>query len=469
LGSTFVRWTLSIAAGFTGMALLLFGFIYWQTAVHERTRIDALITRESQDLAGEAAGTIGPKLEAWLKSDLHAQLYGGLFRVDGAHEAGNLLALPRDVPIDGLAHQAIVGPIGRDRDDDNPEVVRGIATRLDDGRLLVLGYDVDELEEVEANIVRALTLSLLPMVLLSLLGGVVLTVRAQRRIGAVHVAVDRIMEGALRERLPTRGTGDELDKVSVVVNRMLDRIEQLIDELRGVGDSIAHDIRTPLTRVRTRLERSRDEAHTREDFQVATERAIASLDATLAIVAAVLRIGEIEHGRRRAAFAPVELTAVLEDVAELYEPVAEERDIRLEVCATAGIIISGDRDLLVEAVGNLVDNAVKFSPTDSVVTLLVERCGSKALMRVTDRGPGIPAEERERVLQRFYRMEKSRTVEGSGLGLSLVAAVVRLHGFQLWIGDAGPGCVVELTCPDLLDTFAAVEHRSSKVEFNRLD
>ena len=449
-GSAFVRWTLAIAAGFAAMALMLFAFIYWQTAVHEQARIDGLITRENQVLVDGPLDAVERELEAWLASDPHEERYGGLFLADGSRVTGNMLASPRDLEPDSIPHRAIVGPIGRDADGDDPEVVRGIATRLADGRLLVLGFDIDELEEVNGIVIRALSLSLVPMILLSLLGGMLLTLRAQRRIGDVHLAVDRIMGGALRERLPIRGTGDELDKVSVAVNRMLDRIEHLVEELRAMGDSMAHDIRTPLTRVRTRLERSRDEAQTREEFQLAADRGIASVDATLAVVSAVLRIGEIEHGRRRAAFAPVDLSAILDDVAELYEPIAEERRIRLEIEAAAGLCVSGDRDLLVEAVGNLVDNAVKFAPPESVVTLSLERSGPKALLRIADHGPGIPPEERERVLQRFYRMEKSRTVEGSGLGLSLVAATVKLHGFELQIGDARPGCAVEISCPDLV-------------------
>ena len=329
----------------------------------------------------------------------------------------------------------------------------GNGGRLGDGRLLVLGYDIDELDEVQDIVVRALSLGLAPAVLLSLAGGVVLARRGQRRIAAVHEAVGRIMQGQLRERLPVRGASDELDKVAAAVNGMLDRIEQLVEEIRGVGDSIAHDLRTPLTRVRTRLERSRDEARTREEFQAAADRAITSVDQALAVVSAVLRIGEIEHGKRRAAFGPVDLAGVLRDAAELYEPVAEEKDVALRVRLLPSdgpapdCDILGDRDLLLEAVGNLVDNAIKFTPAGTAVTLSLRGGPDGTRMSVADQGPGILPAERERVLQRFYRTEKSRTVEGSGLGLSLVAAVVTLHGFRLRIGAARPGCVVEVVCP----------------------
>ena len=465
--STAFRWTLAIAGGFTAMAMALFAFIYWQTAVHEQGRIDGIVLSEARSIADAPGGEAVSRLEAWLADDPHGVRYGGLFGPDGARAAGNILGLPAGLPADGMAHRAEIGPVGRDRDGDWPEVVRGVAQRLGDGRLgggrlLVLGYDIDELDEVREIVLRALGLGLAPAVLLSLAGGVLLARRGQRRIAAVHEAVGRIMQGQLRERLPVHGASDELDKVAAAVNGMLDRIEQLVEEIRGVGDSIAHDLRTPLTRVRTRLERSRDEARTREEFQAAADRAITSVDQALAVVSAVLRIGEIEHGKRRAAFGPVDLAGVLRDAAELYEPVAEEKGVALRLRLLPGeepapgygmpcCTVPGDRDLLLEAVGNLVDNAIKFTPAGTAVTLSL-RCGpGAARLSVADQGPGIPPAERERVLQRFYRTEKSRTVEGSGLGLSLVAAVVALHGFRLRIaaaepGGGVPGCLVEVAC-----------------------
>ena len=450
--TTAFRWTLGIAGGFTAMALLLFAFIYWQTALREQGRIDGLVLAEARFIANAPAQEAVPRLETWLAEDLHGVRYGALFGPDGARIAGNIRALLAGLRPDGLAHRAEIGPIGRDRDGDTPEVVRGVAERLKGGRLLVLGYDIDELNQVEDIILRALGLGLAPALLLSLAGGTLLARRGQLRIVAVHEAVARIVQGHLRERLPVRGASDDLDKVAAAVNGMLDRIEQLVDEIRGVGDSMAHDLRTPLTRVRTRLERSRDEARTREEFQASADRAIASVDQALAVVSAVLRIGEIEHGRRRTAFGPVGLAGVLRDAAELYEPVAEEKGVVLRLDLGPGspgqhCDVLGDRDLLLEAVGNLLDNAIKFAPTGTEVTLSLRAGPSEARLCIADHGPGIPPQERERVLQRFYRIEKSRTVDGSGLGLSLVAAVVSLHGFRLRIGGAESGCVVEVACP----------------------
>ena len=446
VATTAFRWTLAIAGGFTAMSLFLFAFIYWQTAVQEQGRIDGIVTRQVRAIADAQPAHAVEQLRAWLAEDRHGARYAGLFGSDGGRIAGNLLAAPPGLPADGRAHRVVVGPIGRDRDGDGPEVVRGAAERLGDGRLVILGYDIDELDGVEALILRALWLGLGPAVLLALGCGALLAQRAQRRIAGVHLAVGRIMRGQLRERLPVHGVADDLDRVAIAVNGMLSEIERLVEEIRGVGDSIAHDLRTPLTRVRTRLERSRDEAHTREEFQAAADRAIVSVDQALAVVAAVLRIGEIEHGRRVAAFVPVDLSDVLRDAAELYEPVAEERGVTLTLDLAPASPVQGDRDLLLEAVGNLLDNAIKFAPPGTAVLLSLASRPESASFCVTDRGPGIPAEERERVLQRFYRTEKSRTVEGSGLGLSLVAAVVALHGFRFRIGDADPGCTCEIAC-----------------------
>ncbi len=445
--ATAFRWTLAIAGGFTAMSLFLFAFIYWQTAVHEEGRIDGVVTRQVWDVAGAPPGDAAARLDAWLAADPHGVRYGGLFSPEGARTSGNLVSRPGDLPLDGLPHRIVVGQVDRDRDGDEPEVVRGVAERLGDGRLLVLGYDIDELDQVQAIILRALWLGMGPTLLLALGGGALLAQRAQRRVAAVHVAVGRIMQGNLQERLPVHGTADDLDKVAVAVNGMLGEIERLVEEIRGVGDSVAHDLRTPLTRVRTRLERSRDEAHTLEELKAAVDRAILSLDQALGIITAVLRIGEIEHGRRVAAFVPVDLAEVLRDAAELYEPLAEERGIVLRLQLAPAQSVSGDRDLLLEAVGNLVDNAVKFAPAGTEVLLLLAANPREVCLRVTDKGPGIPPAERDRVLRRFYRTEKSRTVEGSGLGLSLVAAVVAMHQFRLRIGGAAPGCICEIICP----------------------
>jgi len=227
---------------------------------------------------------------------------------------------------------------------------------------------------------------------------------------------------------------------------MLDRIEALVQEVAGVGDDIAHDLRTPLTRARVVLDRGRANARTLEESNAVIDRAIAGLDQCLSIVTALLRIAEIEHTRRFSGFGEVAFANMLREVCDLYEPIADEKGVALEVRIDAEATVHGDRDLLVEAIANLVDNAIKFTPKGGKVQLaLLDRDGD-SIIRVSDTGPGISKEERDLVLRRFYRSDPSRRAKGVGLGLSLVAAILKLHGFRLAI-TPGPGFVAEIICP----------------------
>ena len=275
--------------------------------------------------------------------------------------------------------------------------------------------------------------------------GLVLSLRARRRLSEVNRRVQRIVAGDLRERLPTRGGNDPFDQLAVSVNRMLGDIETLIHEVAGVGDNIAHDLRTPLTRVRLRLERGRERAATLDELRAVTDQAIAGLDQSLSIITALLRIAEIEHSRRLDGFDCVALGPLIHEVRDLYDPIAEDKDISLRVDADDGTIVHGDRDLLFEAVANLVNNAVKFTPAGGRVELALLRRGNETIIRVRDTGPGIPEVEREAVTRRFYRSDKNHRTEGLGLGLSLVAAIVKLHRFSFSFA-AGPGCTVEIAC-----------------------
>ena len=224
---------------------------------------------------------------------------------------------------------------------------------------------------------------------------------------------------------------------------MLDEIEALVQSLAGVGDDIAHDLRTPLTRVRVGLERARQNARTLDDLRAAVDQAITGLDQSLAIITALLRITEIEHSRRLDGFRNVPLAELVREVGDLYEPIAEDKRVALCAVAKEDVIVHGDRDLLFEAVANLVDNAVKFTPQGGRVEVSLHRNGDEAVVRVCDSGPGIAGGERDLVGRRFYRGDKSRCAPGLGLGLSLVNAIVKLHGFRLSI-SGGPGCVAEI-------------------------
>jgi signal transduction histidine kinase len=223
-------------------------------------------------------------------------------------------------------------------------------------------------------------------------------------------------------------------------------LEEALQEAKVVGDNIAHDLRTPLTRVRLRLERGREHAATLEELRAVADQAIAGLDQALTTITALLRITEIEHSRRHEAFSEVQLAPLLREVGDLYEPIAEDKRVILRVEAADGATVNGDRDLLFEAVTNLVDNAVKFTPEGGRVELVLLHQEGETVIRVSDTGPGIPEIEREAVTQRFYRSDKSRNTKGLGLGLSMVAAIIKLHSFRLRI-SASPGCTAEIVCP----------------------
>jgi signal transduction histidine kinase len=226
------------------------------------------------------------------------------------------------------------------------------------------------------------------------------------------------------------------------------QLEEALQEAKVVGDNIAHDLRTPLTRVRIRLERGREHASTLEEFRAVADQAIAGLDQSLTTITALLRITEIEHSRRREGFSEVQLAPLIRDVGDLYDPIAEDKGVTLWAEAPDGATVQGDRDLLFEAVTNLVDNAVKFTPQGGRVELVVLYQEGETIIRVIDTGPGIPEVEREAVTQRFYRSDKTRNAKGLGLGLSMVAAIIKLHSFRLTI-SAGPGCTAEIACPNV--------------------
>ena len=436
------RWTVAVAGMFAVYIVLLFAVVYWRTERYLTARSDAVITMQVQTFASATPERRLVAIEEFLRQDPRMVQYAGLFTAEGQRLTGNLERMPSDLRIDGPAQRSLfpVGPAGAET-----QVVRGIARRLPNGNVLMIGRNVDEVREIADIVGLTLALGLLPALCLSIAAGVILSIRAQRRVEEVNKRVQRIVAGDLRQRLPTRGVDDPFDKLAFIVNGMLDDIEALIGEIAGVGDDIAHDLRTPLTRVRVRLERGRKHATTLEQLRAVVDQSTAGLDQSLAIITALLRIAEIEHTRRLDGFSQVPLAPLLREVGDLYDPIAEDKHITLQVDAAAEAIVHGDRDLLFEAVANLVDNAVKFTPEGGRVELALFHRDGEVTIRVKDTGHGIPEIEREAVTKRFYRLDKSRRTEGLGLGLSLVAAIVKLHSFRFTIAS-GPGCTAEIAC-----------------------
>jgi signal transduction histidine kinase len=439
--TTTFRWTVAISGAFALCAFLMFGFVLAQTYSYALSDVDSLNSENVRLIAAEDADARVRRLNEYLQNDPRREKLGALFDSDGHRIAGNIENLPSDLP-PNLAPRNIflvrLDAFGRER-----QRARSVARQLDGNQTLVVGRYVEDFTRTAEISRRALTLGLVPALCLSLAAGVFLSIRAQRRVEEVNRKVQRIVDGELRERLPTRGTNDPFDELARLVNCMLDEIEVLVRRLEGVGDDIAHDLRTPLTRVRISLERARQKAENLDELRGCVDRALVGLDQSLAIITALLRISEIEHSRRMDGFRNVSLGDLVREVGDLYEPIAEDKKVDFAVRAEAESSVHGDRDLLFEAIANLVDNAVKFTPQGGRVELSLLRQGNEAVVRVRDNGPGIPADEGELVTRRFYRSDKSRGEPGLGLGLSLVSAIAKLHGFNFKI-SSGPGCVAEL-------------------------
>lgn len=441
--TTTFRSTLIVAGAFFLCTVLLFGFVYWQTVVYLMDKYDLLLAQELRVFVANTPQQRLDEIDDRLRKDPERIKVAGLFGNDGHRIAGNIESLPTEIAPDVPADAVVVRLDGGNREF---QKVRIAVHSLPGGETMAIGRNIDEIGQIAEIVLRALALGLLPAIGLAVAVGIVLSLRARRRITEVNQRIQRIVTGDLRERLPVRNSNDPFDQLAVSVNRMLGEIETLIHQIAGVGNDIAHDLRTPLTRVRVRLERGRARAATLDELRAVVDHSLAGLDQSLAVITALLRIAEIEHSRRLEGFSQVQLAPLVREVGELYEPIAEDKRVMLQVEVADEATVHGDRDLLFEAVANLVDNAVKFTPEGGRVALALQHRDGESVIQVKDTGPGISEAEREAVLRRFYRSDKSRNTEGLGLGLSLVAAIAKLHGFRFAIA-AGPGCTTEIAFP----------------------
>jgi signal transduction histidine kinase len=285
------------------------------------------------------------------------------------------------------------------------------------------------------------------LLVLATVAAVLVTRRTVGRIEQINATSRAIMLSGLDQRIPLRGSHDEWDRVAENLNQMLDRIETLMVEIKQVGDNVAHDLRTPLTRMRGRLEKAYHAPRDSETDAALIGDTIADLDAVLRMFASIMRISEIETRARKDAFRELNLVDIASEVVELYDAAAEQVATHLGLAGDREVKVTGDRDLLFDAIANLVDNAVKHGRVPGQVTVTCTTKDGSAAIAIADDGPGIPAEQRDQVFKRFYRLEQSRYTPGNGLGLSLVAAVARLHGADIALRDNAPGLIVELRFP----------------------
>ena len=425
---------------------LLLTFIYWSTAGYMEQQTEATIEAEIRGLAERYRITSLDGLVRSINDRIERNPFSStiylLTNSRYSRVAGNLDRWPT-VPADSdgwveFTLEQIGGSGERHQARARTFVLAG------DFHLLV-GRDMYELRATQALIARTLAWGVAITAMLAFAGAVMISRSTARRLETINATSRRIMRGDLSQRIPTRGTHDEFDQLAANLNGMLDQIQQLMDGVRHVSDNIAHDLKTPLTRLRNRVEQLANEQHPDRDE---AELALADADAMLATFNALLRIARIEAGARREAFTTVSLSGVVEDATELYEALAEERGQSMHVRIEADLFIQGDRDLLFQALANLLDNAIKYTPPGGTLEVSLARVGPRARIRVADSGPGIPSKEHARVLERFVRLEDSRSTPGNGLGLSLVAAVAKLHSAVVHFEDASPGLVVSLEFPD---------------------
>ncbi len=443
--STVLRLAIGYATLFVASALVLVGYVYWATAGYMQRQTDktilvaadALVERFRTDGVAGLVRAIDARLADESDEDEILALVDAERRI----VAGNLDSAP---VAPGAGPQWVDLEIGREQ---RISSARAIAVQLPNGFQLLVGRDVQQRLDAQQLIVDALAWVTAITVALALAGGLLARRLLVRRLAGISDVADRIVDGDFSRRVKLSGAGDEFDRLGADINAMLDRIGELMDGVRHVSNAIAHDLRTPLARLRGRLESALAAADSPQAFRAAAESALGEIDRLVAVFDALLRIAEIEAGHRRAAFARVALGPLVEDVAELYEPLAEARGLAFDAVADPGAAAVGDGALLAQALANLVDNAIKYTPAGGAVRIAARAGPDGPVLEVADSGPGIAAAERGRVTERFYRLEASRGTPGSGLGLSLVLSVARLHGGRLDFADAAPGLIARLTLP----------------------
>ncbi|AQS86493.1 histidine kinase [Acetobacter aceti] len=436
---------LAFALAMLGTIAVQFSLTYTQMTSFEFRRSGQVLNGEMKLLLAMTPEHLEYVIRERATDDLRLVVNeAGIFTASHQPVAGELRVWPDGLVADGKLHNIVMEP-----EEGSPYALRFLAARAPGGHIVVLGRSLHVLDEQKLMLRHASLVTLVPIVFFALLAGTWLSHRALTRVEEMHEAVDLIMQGDIHERLPAGAEQDELQRLAGSVNRMLDRLEQLMRDMKSVGDDIAHDLRTPLARVRVGLERalSGSQASSAEALRSVIERAIDNLDQCFAIITALLRLTEIDNSKGRAAFARIDLAELVRDIVDLYEPIAESENIDFSFhCSPKEISVYGDRDLLIEMLGNLVDNAIKFTPEGGRVQISVSMSGHHPFIAVEDTGIGIQPDEKHAVLSRFYRSDKSRHIPGSGLGLSLVASILRLHNAELKILDTHPGVPEKGVC-----------------------
>jgi signal transduction histidine kinase len=449
LRSTWARLAIGYAAFFAFSSLFLIGFLWWRTAILLDRRNDADISAASRQITealhdfgvnGAIASIKDRSAAPGADRNILLLADAGLKRL-----AGNLSAWPPDATAAGWRWTKLprVGA---------PHEVRLLHTEISGGLHLLVGRDVEDRAEIRSLIAEALGWAFVSTLILATSGGLLLRRAVLRRVESLNDAAAAITRGELDRRVPTRGTSDAFDQLAQTINIMLQQIQQLIESVRNTSNAVAHDLRTPLAELRARLEELTLVRPCADTAFEEIQTAVADIDRVIAVFNALLRLAEIDSGLRRSGFRRVELSSVVTEVAEFYAPLIDEKKTSFLVDAPDEFTVNGDPHLIAQAVGNLVDNAVKFTPCQGTISLRIAKADDRSVgVVVADSGPGIPPDEKSRVTQRFHRTAAGKIQPGIGLGLSVVEAVARLHEGRLVLTDNKPGLRAELIFPAARD------------------
>jgi signal transduction histidine kinase len=451
LGAASFRLAATYLAIFT-LSVVVLGTVVYFSVGHE-------FARESDErVVAEAASLQNYFLANGLErlADLVRARAGGAGALDYRLEdgAGRLLAgdSPSPRSPEGKVSDGWVQLADLDRDLGSGEEAdreRALVTRLDGGAVLVIGEELSGVRGAKRAILVAFAWALAATVVLGAIGGLALGAAFLRRIDAMTTTANGIIAGDLGRRIPDTNVDDDLGRLARTFNRMLDRIASLLEANRQVSNDIAHDLRSPLARVLRRMEAARAHAADLAEYERAIEASISEIHGVLETFGALLRIGQIETGARRAGFRIVDFAAIARDVAEAFQPAAADEGKTLAIELGAALPMLGDRELLTQLAANLIDNAIRHTPAGARIEVSSARTGNCGQFIVADNGPGVPPSERTRIFERFYRVDSARATPGDGLGLSLVAAIAELHGGQVSAVDNAPGLKVAFAIPTL--------------------
>ncbi len=427
----------SISAG------ILASLIYFSTTAELQHQIRTRIEVDSVALAAEYDRGGTSQLMQAMADRQRGHLVGGLDYTLYDSKNGLLFGKLPSVPCKG-GWATIVGPPDGDEPPGEMEKLAVLITPLAHGECLLVGDDIGKVRKFGSLILGSFGWVFLLTATMAVAGGIFLSSRFLRRIEAINRTAEAIIEGDINRRIPRRGAPDDLDKLASTLNRMLDRTTSLMDSLRHVSNDVAHDLRTPLGRLRNTLETARESSSSPEEYRAVLDRAVSEVDGILETFGAILRIAQIESGSRRGGFQKLSLSDLVAEVCETFVPLMEDSGRTFRPDIQLGLFVQGDRELLVQSLVNILENAITHTPPRICVGVLLKRTRQGIELSVSDNGDGIPDIERENIFKRFYRLEQSRTAAGNGLGLSIVAAVAELHGAKLSSSSNNPGLKITM-------------------------